>query len=87
MAAIPGYKNGTIITAQGALSGMNNFLDEDSSLDRLLQSQQALQATIDSLSDPVVLYGAAGELWPVHRAAAALLGRVVDSRMTALSQS
>lgn len=61
---------------------MKNFPDGNSSLGELLQTQQALRAAIDSLPDPVVMCGVAGELWLVNRAAAALLGRVVDSRTT-----
>jgi signal transduction histidine kinase len=61
---------------------MKNFPDGNSSLGASLQAQQALQAAIESLSDPVVMYGVAGELRPVNRAAAALLGRVIESRTT-----
>jgi signal transduction histidine kinase len=61
---------------------MKNFPGGNSSLGELLQAQQALQAAIDSLSDPVVMCGVAGELWLVNRAAAALFDRVVESRTT-----
>src|SRR5215510_9915468 len=82
LAAVRCYKNGMSTIAKGALSCMKNFPDGNSSLGELLQAQQELQAAIDNLSDPVVMYGIAGELRPVNRAAAALLGRAIESGTT-----
>jgi len=51
----------------------------NSSLGELLQAQQASQAAIDSLPDPVVVFGVAGDVRNVNRAAEALLGLVLES--------
>lgn len=48
-----------------------------SSLGELLEAQQAAQATIDSLSDPVVILGVAGRLVARNEAADVLLGPAV----------
>ena len=50
----------------------------NSSLGELLQAQQASQAAIDSLPDPVVVFGVAGDVRTVNRAAEALLGLVLE---------
>jgi signal transduction histidine kinase len=49
-----------------------------SSLGELLQAQHAAQATIDSLSDPVLVVSTAGELTNANRAAGELLGVDVE---------
>ncbi len=49
-----------------------------SSLGELLQAQHAAQATIDSLSDPVIVLSTAGELLNANRAAGELLGLDVE---------
>ena len=49
-----------------------------SSLGELLQAQHAAQATIDSLSDPVLVLSTTGELTNANRAAAELLGIDVE---------
>ena len=46
----------------------------NSSLGELLQAQLAMQAAIDSLPDPVIIFGVAGEIRSVNRAAENLLG-------------
>ncbi|HEY7163956.1 MAG TPA: ATP-binding protein [Candidatus Binatia bacterium] len=46
----------------------------NSSLGELLQAQLAMQAAIDSLPDPVVMFGVGGDLSNVNRAAETLLG-------------
>jgi signal transduction histidine kinase len=46
----------------------------NSSLGELLQAQIAMQAAIDSLPDPVVIFGIAGEVRNVNRAAETLFG-------------
>jgi two-component system, NtrC family, sensor histidine kinase KinB len=50
-----------------------------SSLGELLLAQQASQAAIDSLPDPVIVYDAAGHILNVSRAAETLLGLQADS--------
>jgi NtrC-family two-component system sensor histidine kinase KinB len=50
-----------------------------SSLGELLQAQQALQAAIDSLPDPVVVFSVSGEISNVNRAAETLLGLLLES--------
>ena len=82
LAAVRCERNGTSTISEEVLSCMKNFPGGNSSLGELLQTQQVLQAAIDSLSDPVVRCGVAGQLWLVNRAAATLLGRVVESRAT-----
>jgi two-component system, NtrC family, sensor histidine kinase KinB len=54
----------------------------NSSLGELLQVQQAAQAAIDSLPDPVVVFGVAGDVRNVNRAAETLLGLVLESQTT-----
>jgi len=46
----------------------------NSSLGELLQAQLAMQAAIDSLPDPVVIFGVEGEIRSVNRVAETLLG-------------
>jgi signal transduction histidine kinase len=53
----------------------------ESSLGELLQAQQDLQAAIDSLPDPVLVVASGGELLNVNRAAEALFGVRVDSKI------
>src|SRR5262252_5271336 len=50
----------------------------ESSLGELLQAQQASQAAIDSLPDPVIVFGLQGEVLNVNRAAEAVLGVNLD---------
>ncbi len=50
-----------------------------SSLGELLQAQQALQAAIDSLPDPVVVFSVSGEISNVNRAAETILGLLLES--------
>ncbi len=50
-----------------------------SSLGELLQAQQSAQATIDSLSDPVIVLNADGTLLNVNRACETLLGISAES--------
>ena len=54
----------------------------DSSLGELLQAQQASQAAIDSLPDPVVVFGVAGDVRNVNRAAETLLGLALEAGTT-----
>src|SRR6266849_806328 len=65
-------------------NAMANHLSEyrNSSLGELLQTQQAAQAAIDSLPDPVVVFGVAGDVRNVNRAAETLLGLVLESDST-----
>jgi len=65
-------------------NAMANHLSEyrNSSLGELLQTQQAAQAAIDSLPDPVVVFGVAGDVRNVNRAAETLLGLVLESDTT-----
>lgn len=62
-------------------NAMASHLDEyrRSSLGELLQVQQASQSAIDSLPDPVVVFGIEGDVRNVNRAAEALLGLVLES--------
>ncbi|HEX4803230.1 MAG TPA: HAMP domain-containing protein, partial [Myxococcaceae bacterium] len=46
----------------------------ESSLGELLQAQQASQAAIDSLPDPVIVFGADGKILNVNQSAEAMLG-------------
>jgi signal transduction histidine kinase len=55
-----------------------------SSLGELLQAQHAAQATIDSLSDPVLVLSTAGQLLNANRAADELLGIDVEGPADAL---
>lgn len=50
----------------------------NSSLGELLQAQQASQAAIDSLPDPVVVFGIAGDVRTVNQVAETLLGLSVE---------
>lgn len=50
-----------------------------SSLGELLQAQQALQAAIDSLPDPVIVFSVSGEISNVNRAAETILGLLLES--------
>ncbi len=50
-----------------------------SSLGELLQAQQASQAAIDSLPDPVLVFGGDGALLNLNRAGETLLGLTLDS--------
>ena len=65
-------------------NAMASHLSEyrNSSLGELLQVQQAAQAAIDSLPDPVVVFGVAGDVRNVNRAAETLLGLVLESTTT-----
>ncbi len=65
-------------------NAMASHLSEyrNSSLGELLQVQQAAQAAIDSLPDPVVVFGVAGDVRNVNRAAETLLGLVLESHTT-----
>jgi len=65
-------------------NAMASHLSEycNSSLGELLQVQQAAQAAIDSLPDPVVVFGVAGDVRNVNRAAETLLGLVLESNTT-----
>ncbi len=65
-------------------NAMASHLSEyrNSSLGELLQTQQAAQAAIDSLPDPVVVFGVAGDVRNVNRAAETLLGLVLESDST-----
>lgn len=65
-------------------NAMASHLSEyrNSSLGELLQVQQAAQAAIDSLPDPVVVFGIAGDVRNVNRAAETLLGLVLESDST-----
>ncbi|MBI3249491.1 MAG: HAMP domain-containing protein [Deltaproteobacteria bacterium] len=51
----------------------------NSSLGELLHAQEALQAAIDSLPDPVVVFGIAGDTRNVNRAAETVLGLHLDN--------
>jgi signal transduction histidine kinase len=53
----------------------------ESSLGELLQAQQDLQAAIDSLPDPVLVVASGGELLNVNRAAEAVFGVSVESKI------
>ena len=61
-------------------NAMANRLDEyrRSSLGELLQVQQASQAAIDSLPDPVVVFGIEGDVRNVNHAAETLLGLTIE---------
>jgi PAS domain S-box-containing protein len=61
-------------------NAMASRLDEyrRSSLGELLQAQQAAQAAIDSLPDPVVVFGIEGDVRNVNQAAEALLGLTIE---------
>ena len=55
----------------------------DSSLGELLEAQLAAQATIDSLPDPVIVFGAEGRLTNANRAAEQILGlRASDGNLS-----
>jgi NtrC-family two-component system sensor histidine kinase KinB len=62
-------------------NAMAGHLDEyrRSSLGELLQVQQASQAAIDSLPDPVVVFGVAGDIRNVNQAAETLLGLALEA--------
>ncbi len=62
-------------------NAMANRLAEyrNSSLGDLLQAQQASQAAIDSLPDPVVVFGVAGDVRTVNQATEGLLGLELES--------
>ena len=51
----------------------------ESSLGELLQAQQASQAAIDSLPDPVIIFGADGRILNVNRSADAVLGLSLEA--------
>jgi nitrogen fixation/metabolism regulation signal transduction histidine kinase len=53
----------------------------NSSLGELLQAQQASQAAIDSLPDPVVVFGVAGDVRTVNQATETLVGLVLEPEM------
>lgn len=61
-------------------NAMASRLDEyrRSSLGELLQAQQASQAAIDSLPDPVVVFGIEGDVRNVNQAAETLLGLTIE---------
>ena len=65
-------------------NAMANHLGEyrNSSFGELLQAQQASQAAIDSLPDPVVVFGVAGDVRNVNRAAETLLGLALEASTT-----
>lgn len=75
--AVRANVDGTDELAQLAqdFNAMANRLSEyrNSSLGELLQAQQASQAAIDSLPDPVVVFGVAGDVRTVNQATEALL--------------
>lgn len=52
----------------------------DSSLGELLQAQQASQAAIDSLPDPVIVFGREGAIINVNKSAESLLGLSLESQ-------
>jgi NtrC-family two-component system sensor histidine kinase KinB len=54
----------------------------ESTLDELLQSQRASQAAIDSLPDPVLIFGATGQLLSANRAAETELRVRLDAGST-----
>ena len=54
----------------------------NSSLGELLQAQQASQAAIDSLPDPVVVFGVEGDVRNVNGAAETLLGLALEANTT-----
>lgn len=62
-------------------NAMASYLGEyrRSSLGELLEAQQALQAAIDSLPDPVVVFGVAGDIRNVNRAAETILGLLLET--------
>lgn len=51
----------------------------NSSLGELLHAQESLQAAIDSLPDPVVVFGVAGDMRNVNRAAEMILGLHIET--------
>lgn len=55
------------------------FEYRNSSLGELLQAQQSMQAAIDSLPDPVVVFGVEGDIRNVNRAAETSLSLVLES--------
>jgi len=57
-----------------------------SSLGELLQAQQASQAAIDSLPDPVIVFGLGGEVLNINRAAESILGVSLDRGKDVLTQ-
>jgi NtrC-family two-component system sensor histidine kinase KinB len=65
-------------------NAMAGHLDEyrRSSLGELLQVQQASQAAIDSLPDPVVVFGVEGDVRTVNGAAETLLGLALEASPT-----
>ena len=65
-------------------NAMASHLDEyrRSSLGELLQVQQASQAAIDSLPDPVVVFGVEGDIRNVNGAAETLLGLALEAGTT-----
>jgi NtrC-family two-component system sensor histidine kinase KinB len=65
-------------------NAMASHLDEyrRSSLGELLQVQQASQAAIDSLPDPVVVFGVEGDIRNVNGAAETLLGVALEASTT-----
>jgi signal transduction histidine kinase len=65
-------------------NAMASHLDEyrRSSLGELLQVQQASQAAIDSLPDPVVVFGVEGDVRNVNAAAETLLGLALEAGIT-----
>ncbi len=60
---------------------MASHLDEyrNSSLGELLHAQESLQAAIDSLPDPVVVFGVNGDIRNVNQAAETILGLHVET--------
>jgi signal transduction histidine kinase len=62
-------------------NAMASHLDEyrNSSLGELLHAQESLQAAIDSLPDPVVVFGVSGDMRNVNRAAELLLGLHIET--------
>lgn len=65
-------------------NAMTSHLNQyrNSSLGELLQAQNSLQAAIDSLPDPVVVFGISGDIRNVNTAAEAILGVRLEAAET-----
>jgi len=59
----------------------------DSSLGELLQAQQSSQAAIDSLPDPVIVFGREGAIVNVNKSAESLLGLSLESQGDPLARA
>ncbi len=77
--SIPGKDE--IAQLAGEFNAMASHLAEyrNSSLGELLQAQESLQAAIDSLPDPVVVFGVTGDIHNVNRAAETILGLHIEN--------